>query len=223
MTTPRELLLTSAGFVLAAVMTAGCGSSGGSTHATSNTSSTSATAATASATSATADSPTSASAPPAAESNPAGDIPDNQAYVAFSPAGGGFTVKVPEGWARTDAGAVTTFTDKLNRIRIEARSVGAAPTPSNVTATVVPQLRQAVANFTSPKVSAITREAGQAVLLTYRGDAAADPVTGKVVNDAFERYAFHQAGREVDLTLSGPVGADNVDPWRIVTDSLAWR
>jgi len=24
------------------------------------------------------------------------------------------------------------------------------------------------------------------------------------------------------LTLSGPVGADNVDPWRIVTDSLAW-
>jgi hypothetical protein len=29
-------------------------------------------------------------------------------------------------------------------------------------------------------------------------------------------------GREVVLTLSGPKGADNVDPWRIVTDSLRW-
>ncbi|SHL61955.1 hypothetical protein [Actinacidiphila paucisporea] len=219
MTTPRELLLTSAGFVLAAVVTTACGSSGGSTHATGSTSTT----ASAPVTSATTDSPTSASGPPAAESNPAGDIPDNQAYVAFSPRGGGFTVKVPEGWARTDAGAVTTFTDKLNRIQIEALSGGAAPTPSTVTATVVPRLRQSIANFASPKVSAVSRRAGQAVLLTYRGDAAADPVTGKVVKDAFERYAFHQAGREVDLTLSGPVGADNVDPWRIVTDSLTWR
>jgi hypothetical protein len=28
---------------------------------------------------------------------------------------------------------------------------------------------------------------------------------------------------EVILTLSGPVGADNADPWRVVTDSLQWR
>jgi hypothetical protein len=25
------------------------------------------------------------------------------------------------------------------------------------------------------------------------------------------------------LTLSGPKGADNVDPWRIVSDSLKWH
>jgi hypothetical protein len=24
------------------------------------------------------------------------------------------------------------------------------------------------------------------------------------------------------LTLTGPVGADNVDPWKIVTDSFKW-
>ena len=29
-------------------------------------------------------------------------------------------------------------------------------------------------------------------------------------------------GKDVVLTLSGPKGADNVDPWRIVTDSLRW-
>jgi hypothetical protein len=25
------------------------------------------------------------------------------------------------------------------------------------------------------------------------------------------------------LTLSGPKGADNVDPWRKITDSLRWQ
>jgi hypothetical protein len=61
------------------------------------------------------------------------------------------------------------------------------------------------------------------VLLTYLGDTAPDPVTGKAVHDTFERYAFYRNGHEVDLTLSGPVGADNVDPWKIVTDSFGWQ
>jgi hypothetical protein len=61
------------------------------------------------------------------------------------------------------------------------------------------------------------------VLLTYQGDSAPDPVTGKVVHDAFERYFLHRSGRQVDLTLSGPVGAYNADPWRIVTGSLRWQ
>jgi hypothetical protein len=37
-----------------------------------------------------------------------------------------------------------------------------------------------------------------------------------------ERYVFFHKGKDVVLTLSGPKGADNVDPWRIVTDSLRW-
>jgi hypothetical protein len=171
----------------------------------------------------------SASASPAAgaaaptESNPAGDIPDNQAYVAYQPPGGGFTVKVPEGWARTSQGGTTVFTDKLNRVQITASAAATAPTVGSVTNQVVPQLRGQVPNFSGPKVSQVTRHAGPAVLLTYQSDSAPDPVTGKVVRDAFERYAFHRRGREVDLTLSGPVNADNVDPWRIVSDSFAWR
>jgi hypothetical protein len=61
------------------------------------------------------------------------------------------------------------------------------------------------------------------VLVTYGADAAADPVTGKVVHDDVERYAFWKDGKEVVLTLSGPAGSDNVDPWRVVTDSFGWR
>ncbi|MFE2065195.1 hypothetical protein ACFXDH_22835 [Streptomyces sp. NPDC059467] len=164
--------------------------------------------------------------PAPTESNPPGDIPDNQVYVSYRPTGGaftGFTLKVPEGWARTGQGGTTSFTDKLNTVRITAVSASGAPTVGSVTTTVVPQLRSQVPKFSSPKVSEVTRHAGRVVLLTYQGDSAKDPVTGKVVRDAFERYAFYRAGHEVDLTLSGPVKADNVDPWRIVSDSFAWR
>lgn len=164
-----------------------------------------------------------ATAPAPAESNPAGDIPDDQAFVAYHSDRGGFTVKVPEGWSRTDAadGAVT-FTDKLNRIEILPSPATAAPTPRSVNASVLPALRGHVPGFAAGKVSTVSRPAGQAVLITYQGNAPADPVTGKVVRDSFERYVFFHAGHRADLTLSGPVGADNVDPWRTVTDSLRW-
>ncbi|MGW1795176.1 hypothetical protein ACWCQN_04025 [Streptomyces sp. NPDC001984] len=165
----------------------------------------------------------SSPAAPATESNPPGDIPDNQAYVAFAPSGGGFSVKVPEGWARTGKGTVTSFTDKLNRVELAPVTAASAPTTGSVTAQTVPRLRRTVPNFAPGKVSVVARHAGQAVLLTYQGDSAPDPVTGKVVRDSFERYAFYRQGHEADVTLSGPVNADNVDPWRIVTDSFTWQ
>jgi hypothetical protein len=47
-------------------------------------------------------------------------------------------------------------------------------------------------------------------------------VTGKVFREDVYRYMFFHAGTELDVVLSGPTGSDNVDPWRIVTDSVAW-
>lgn len=165
-----------------------------------------------------------ATAPAPAESNPAGDIPDNQAYVSYRSSSGAFTLKVPEGWARTDAAnGDVTFTDKLNRIALHTSTAAAPATVQSVNASVVPALRGQVPGFTAGKTATVTRPAGQAVLYAYQGDSPADPVTGKVVRDSFERYAFFHAGHEIALTLSGPVGADNVDPWRTVTDSLRWQ
>ncbi|MFD4528665.1 hypothetical protein ACFWP7_33060 [Streptomyces sp. NPDC058470] len=188
------------GLVLAAAVTAGCSSSGAASSGGSS----------------------SAAAAPT-ESNPPGDIPDNQAYVAYQPSGGGFTVKVPEGWARSTQGGTAVFTDKLNRVEVSAVSASSAPTTASVTGTVVPRLTSQVPKFSGAKVSQVTRNGGSAVLLKYQGDSAPDPVTGKVVRDAFERYAFYRQGHEVDVTLSGPVNADNVDPWRIVSDSFTWK
>ncbi len=159
----------------------------------------------------------------ATEVNPPGDIPDSQAFVSFTPTGAPFSVKVPEGWARADSGPTTRFTDKLNQIEVTWTPQAAVPTTATVSTDDVPHLRAAVPMFSSKSVSTVTRPAGSAILLTYDGDSAANPVTGKVVRDAFERYVFYHGGTRVDLTLSGPTNADNVDPWRAVTDSLTWR
>jgi hypothetical protein len=86
----------------------------------------------------------------------------------------------------------------------------------------VPAISSTVGGFRPGKVTSVQRKAGPAVLITYQADAAPDPVTGKVVKDDVERYEFWRSGTEVILTLSGPKGSDNVDPWRIVTDSFAF-
>jgi hypothetical protein len=180
---PNLTQLTTAALTVFALAVAGCGSSSSST----STSSAGAPAKTTAATR-------------APEVSPAGDIPDNQAYVRYAPPGAGFSVKVPEGWSRTQTGGAVVFTDKLNAIRMET---GAAAQQAG-------------------RSSTVKRTAGSAQKLTYMMKSAPDPVTGKSVTDAVERYTFTQGSKTAVLTLSGPKGADNVDPWRIVTDSLRW-
>jgi hypothetical protein len=161
-------------------------------------------------------------APAVQETNPVGDIPDNTAYVAFRPPSGQYEIKVPEGWARTASGNAVSFTDKLNTVRVETVAAASAPTVDSAKATEVPTIQAASQRFTLGKVSTVKRKAGDAVLITYQADSPVDPVTGKVVPDAVERYEFFKGGAQAIVTLTGPVKADNVDPWRTVTDSFRW-
>ena len=63
------------------------------------------------------------------DTNPPGDIPDNQAFVDFSPPSAAYTVKVPEGWSQSAHGADVRFTDKLNAIELQWNT-SAAPAPA---------------------------------------------------------------------------------------------
>jgi hypothetical protein len=156
------------------------------------------------------------------EVSPSGDIPDSQAYVAYSPSGAGYSVKIPEGWSRTSSGGAVSFTDKLNRIQMEQQAAAAAPTPAQTRRSVIPGLAHTVAGFKLGTISSVSRSAGNAVRITYLARSAADPVTGKSHVDAVERYTFFHRGKIVVLTLSAPQGADNVDPWKTVTNSLRY-
>ncbi|MCP2323498.1 hypothetical protein HDA40_002005 [Hamadaea flava] len=155
------------------------------------------------------------------DSNPIGDIPDSQAFVTYSGLPG-FTIKVPEGWATTtDADGSTVLTDKLNSIRLRESHTATAPNEDSAR-TDLADLKTHAHGFAGGAVSTVSRPAGPVILTTYRSDAPADPVTGKIINDDVERYQFFHQGLLVTVTLAGPHGADNVDPWRIVTDSVAF-
>jgi hypothetical protein len=160
--------------------------------------------------------------PNAPEIVAAGDIPDNQVFVPVTPAGAPYTVSVPQGWVQSNAGAATVFTDKFNSIRMEARPMAAVPDVASVQAQDVPAVQASSPGFTLGSVQAVQRKAGPAVLMTYSATSATNAVTGKSVTEAVERYVFWRGGQEAILTLSGPKGSDNVDPWRMVTDSFRW-
>jgi hypothetical protein len=160
--------------------------------------------------------------PPATEFNPPGDIPDNQVFVDYRAPHSRVHIRVPEGWPRSTANGTTTFTDKYNSIAIEVFAAPHRPSASSTRRSDVPQLRRNVSAFAAPHVTTVTRQHGKAVKLTYLLDSAPNRVTRKVVRDAAERYAFWQHGQEAVLTLTGPKNADNVDPWRLVSNSLRW-
>jgi hypothetical protein len=214
----RSTLAAGAAILALAAGALGCGGSSGTST------SSGASSGGGSSTSTTANTNTTANAvnPNAPDVTPPGDIPDTQVYVPYSPPGGGYSVKVPEGWSRSSSGGAVVFTDNLNSIRLESVPTSKAPTVASAKQSLVPQLSHSVNGFSTPKVSTVSRTAGPAVLVAYFAWGKPNPVTGKKPPEAVERYVFFHKGKEVILTLSGEKNADNVDPWRIVTNSLRY-
>jgi len=166
-------------------------------------------------------SPVPVESPVPTESSPPGDIPDNTQFVPYRTKGG-FKISVPEGWARTTTKTSATFTDKLNTIVASWEPASRAPTVASATSTEVPQLQMTERAFTLGDVTQTTLPAGHAVLVSFQENSAPNPVTGKQYRLDVLRYDLYRGGTEAVITLLSPVGADNVDPWRTVTESFAW-
>jgi hypothetical protein len=167
--------------------------------------------------------PVSPESPVPVESNPPGDIADSIAFVPYRSTSGGFTIKTPEGWARTTSNGSVLFTDKLNTVHVTWTPAGSTPTVTSAKKVEVPQLKRTTRAFTLKSVTTASLPAGPAVLVTYQANSDPNPVTGKQYRQDVLRYELYHQGKEVVITLLSPVGADNVDPWRIVTESLSWR
>jgi hypothetical protein len=159
----------------------------------------------------------------ATDSHPIGDIPDNQVYVPYQPADASFTVQVPEGWARTDLADGVSFTDKLNTVAVRELAGRPQPTQNTVLGGEMADIASAGRAVTLGPVDTVSLPAGQAVHGRFAQDSAPDPVTGRVVRDDAELYVYWRNGTEVLLTVSGPHGADNVDPWKKISTSFSWR
>jgi hypothetical protein len=166
--------------------------------------------------------PAGAVNPNAPEAAAAGDVPDNQVFVPYTVANGRFVVSVPEGWGRRSDGDATVFSDRFNSIRLQTGPAPRAPDLATARSVELPRIKAATPGYRGGDVRPVSRSAGPAVVITYQADSPPNPVTGKKVTEEVERYEFWHQGRAAVVILSGPVGADNVDPWRTVTDSLRW-
>lgn len=151
-----------------------------------------------------------------------GDIPDKQVFVAYTPPDAAFSVQVPEGWSKSSTGGTVTFTDKYNSIEISSQTGSASPTIASLNAEVQAAHKKD-STFKLGDVTAVRRKSGSGVLATYTIGSAPNAVTGKSALLAVEQYEFAHNGATATLVLSGAKGADNVDPWRKVSDSLTWK
>jgi hypothetical protein len=156
-----------------------------------------------------------------AENNPPGDIPDNLAFVPYSNTAGHYTFTHPEGWLQTVKGSTATFTDKLNGVQVMPGPAAAAPTVATATGTDLPALATSQPAFEGRGVSAVTVKGWHGVRIVYRRNSAPDPVTGRQYRDEVERYELVSGGHEIVMELFGPVGADNVDAYRTMVQSLS--
>jgi hypothetical protein len=156
-----------------------------------------------------------------AASKAAGDIPDNQVFLTYRSQTGRWSMRYPEGWARTGTSTHTTFRDKNNLVRIVVQP-GGLPSTARAHALV------SRSGASTPSVHAgaaqrMTISGHPAVKVPYSTVSAPNPVTNKRVTLMVDRYYLAHGGRVAVVDLGTPVGVDNVDAYRMMIQSFTWR
>lgn len=158
----------------------------------------------------------------APEVNPPGDIPDTQAFVTYS-SDGGYSIEVPEGWARTVNGPSVTFVSKLDGVRVEVAPATAAPTAATVKTTDAKRIQAQARAVSITGTSDVTLPAGKAVLVKYESNSDPNSVTQKQVRLENAAYLIFKNGKLATVTFWAPKGADNVDQWNRMSKSFQWK
>jgi hypothetical protein len=156
------------------------------------------------------------------ERNPPGDIPDNQVFIDYaSPLG--FSVKVPEGWARQDLLDGVSFADKYGRISMSQTAAPKMLSVDEAKQTLVPVLEKSSRAVTAAAVKPVKLPAGPAIRVSYGSNSDPNPVTNKAIRLESDRYYFWKDGKLVSVNFSAPAGADNADQWEMMARSFRWR
>ena len=221
----RTIMIIGAAAALAlavALAAAGCGSASSTSPAASATPASTASSA---ATPGTAASPTATTQAPGAltgeaASVAAGDIPDNQVFLILHDKAGGFSMKYPEGWAQKSKAGTLTIQDKNNVVRV-AVSNAALPTPAQVDQQMK-DLQAKTPSLKAGAATAMTISGAPAVKMTYTTLSAPSSVTGKTTILMVDRYYLSHSGRLAVIDMGTPQGVDNVDAYRLMSESFTW-
>ena len=210
--------LLAIGLVAPLVALAGCGSGGGGGSSSTASTPTAAVTTTAAAKPACGSSTTASASE--AGSTAQGDIPDNQQFLSYKNAPAGYSISYPQGWARSGNGDQVTFQDKGNTVTVRV-APEAHPTPASVSA----ELKQEAAS--DPCLQAGTPQAttagpNQVIKVTYTTEGQKSPVTGQRPKISVDRYVYFKGGKVATVDLATPVGVDNVDAYRMISESFSW-
>jgi hypothetical protein len=156
-----------------------------------------------------------------ARSAATGDIPDDQNFLTFTNATGGYSIRYPEGWARSGGGRDVTFRDKNNLVHIVV-AAGAAPTTTTVRSELA-TLRRSSPTLQGQAPRQVTIKGKPMVKVVYTTRSAPNPVTGKRVTLVVDRYELANDGKRATVELGTPRGVDNVDGYRMMIESFRWR
>ncbi len=108
--------------------------------------------------------------------------------------GPGYSLKYPEGWTKLGSGTSLTFSDKDNSIHLVVRG-GAPPVPLH----------------------------GGRAKVTIHRLGKPNSVTGKRPQLVVDRYVYGHGGKVAVLDLATPKGVDNVDAYRLISESFRWQ
>jgi hypothetical protein len=160
----------------------------------------------------------------APEVNPPGDIPDSQAFITYANSAGGYSLKVPEGWARTENGSSVSFVDKFDGVKADVGVTSSGnKNAASVRAEEANRIKAQGRAVSINGVSDVKLPAGNAVVIKYTSNSEPNAVTSKQVRLENETYLFFRNGKEAMLTLWAPQGADNVDQWQLMAKSFRWK
>jgi hypothetical protein len=157
-----------------------------------------------------------------AEKNPPGDIPDSQVFITYE-SKDGYSLQVPEGWARTDMPDGASFIDKLDGVVLTRSDAPAAPTVASVKKDYLPMFEKQGRAIKIGSVKAVKLPGGNAIRINYSSNSEPNAVTSKQVRLENQRFLFFKDGKLVALELYAPLGADNVDQWKLMSESFRWK
>jgi hypothetical protein len=174
-------------------------------------------------------SPSTATNPPASEgsvpseaqSAATGDIPDNQVFLTYDNRAAGYSIRYPEGWARKGSASDVTFQDRANVIHVVIAK-GAPQSPASASVGLA-ELKRTDPTVKAGQPQRVTIAGVPAIKVTYTRRSAPDPVTGKRLPLTIDRYEYAHGGKVAIVDLGTPKGVDNVDAYRMISETFRWR
>lgn len=163
---------------------------------------------------------------PAASQGPdagttSGDVPDNAVFLSYRDPKFGYTIQYVEGWQVSGEADGVAIRDKDS-----GEVVQVVPAQTDVTAYVAGTDLPALGRqpgFKLIKQDSVTVNQQNLVHLVYDVSSAPDPVTGKQVPLAVDRYYVPGPTRLAIVSLATPKGVDNVDAFRQMIESFRWK